>query len=61
MEFIPQNGKWLPPPEDIINLYEALDRQENIELEWQCPGRRPPTPTKTAQLKQSFDDNMNEE
>ncbi|XP_046398640.1 PAXIP1-associated glutamate-rich protein 1 [Ischnura elegans] len=35
---------WEPPADDIIRLYEILDRGGSVELEWQCPGRRAPSP-----------------
>ncbi|GAB6025032.1 PAXIP1 associated glutamate-rich protein 1 [Chamberlinius hualienensis] len=38
------NGLWHPPPEDIINLYERLDKNGTLEISWKCPGRRVPTP-----------------
>ncbi|XP_071443604.1 PAXIP1-associated glutamate-rich protein 1 [Hetaerina americana] len=38
---------WEPPAEDIIRLYEMLDRGKTVELEWQCPGRRAPSPAET--------------
>ncbi len=56
-----KENKWLPPPEEVIRLYEAIESQEYLELEWQCPGRRPPTPTETSHSNPSSDDNVDEE
>lgn len=44
-----QDNKWQPPPEIILSLYEKLDRNEPVELEWKCPGRREPTPDVTEE------------
>lgn len=43
-----ESKNWEPPPDQIIKLYEELNkRQGYFELSWKCPGRRPPTPEKT--------------
>ncbi|XP_065205617.1 PAXIP1-associated glutamate-rich protein 1 [Planococcus citri] len=55
------DDKWLPPPEEIVRLYEAIDEHGCLELEWQCPGRRPPTPTETAHSNPSSNENVDEE
>ena len=34
----------VPPAEDIASLHEVLCIDRLIALEWQCFGRRPPTP-----------------
>lgn len=36
--------EYVPAPEQMVLLYEKLDRGETLELEWKNPGRRPPTP-----------------
>lgn len=56
-----QNGRWLPPPEDVIRLYVTINEQKCPELEWQCPGRRPPTPTEINHMNPCNDENMDEE
>ena len=39
---------WMPPPDRIIELYEKLAAEADagrpavLELQWKCPGRRPP-------------------
>ena len=39
---------WMPPPDRIIELYEKLaaeaeaGRPAVLDLQWKCPGRRPP-------------------
>ncbi|KAJ9589613.1 hypothetical protein L9F63_017198 [Diploptera punctata] len=35
---------WEPSVTDILNLYEQVDKEGVLELEWQCPGRRVPSP-----------------
>lgn len=35
---------WEPSPEEIVELFDKLDKGEILQLDWQCPGRRPPTP-----------------
>ncbi|KAK6184547.1 hypothetical protein SNE40_006997 [Patella caerulea] len=37
-----RKGVWEPKPEDVISLFEKLEKDRFIELRWQCPGRRPP-------------------
>ncbi|XP_076369241.1 PTIP binding protein Pa1 isoform X2 [Tachypleus tridentatus] len=34
---------WEPKAEDIVRLYNILDKRGIIELEWHCPGRRSPS------------------
>jgi hypothetical protein len=36
--------KYQITPEDMRELYEKFARGEEFTLEWQCPGRRSPTP-----------------
>ncbi|PSN50912.1 PAXIP1-associated glutamate-rich protein 1 [Blattella germanica] len=35
---------WEPSAADIASLYEQIDKEGVLELEWQCPGRRVPSP-----------------
>ncbi|PNF22854.1 hypothetical protein B7P43_G16599 [Cryptotermes secundus] len=35
---------WEPSPGDIAALYDRVDREGVLELDWQCPGRRVPSP-----------------
>ena len=43
-------GKWEPSPELILKYYEELNSgQGYFELNWKCPGRRPPTPEKNEE------------
>ncbi|KAK9509027.1 hypothetical protein O3M35_006441 [Rhynocoris fuscipes] len=46
-----RDGKWEPPPEEILRIYEELAKSDDtiIELTWTCPGRRPPTPEQTEE------------
>lgn len=50
------NGEWEPEPKVIAELYCQLENDGYIELEWQCPGRRPPTPQYLNDNKDNFDD-----
>jgi len=31
-------------PEDMVEMFEKVARNEPLVLEWKCPGRRSPTP-----------------
>lgn len=35
-------GLWEPSAEDILKLFEKLEKTKVLELQWKCPGRRPP-------------------
>jgi hypothetical protein len=35
-------GLWEPSAEDILKLFEKLEKNKVLELQWKCPGRRPP-------------------
>ncbi|XP_021370162.1 PAXIP1-associated glutamate-rich protein 1-like isoform X2 [Mizuhopecten yessoensis] len=35
-------GIWEPKPEDILKLFEKIEKEKVLELSWKCPGRRPP-------------------
>jgi len=36
---------WAPDPATILRLYTEMDKGPGwLELDWKCPGRRPPTP-----------------
>lgn len=51
---------WEPSPEEIVELYEQIAREKILELEWQCPGRRPPTPLNSLDSQNSQDENSSE-
>jgi len=36
--------KYEMTPDDMKQMYEKVARNEPLVLEWQCPGRRSPTP-----------------
>jgi len=36
------NGRWEPPPDEIVKLYQALANGDELILDWKCPGRRLP-------------------
>ena len=46
--------------QDMIELYGQLSRGEPFELEWKCPGRRPPTPEKKEE-EQDMDTDLKQE
>ena len=61
--------KWTPEPEIMIQLFEQIDKgqkegntlyltESNLNLEWKCPGRRPPTPSDDSDMddEESIDD-----
>ncbi|WAR03239.1 hypothetical protein MAR_009797, partial [Mya arenaria] len=35
-------GTWQPKAEDILAVFEQLKEKKVLELNWKCPGRRPP-------------------
>ena len=35
-------GIWEPTAEDILKLFEKLEKDKILELQWKCPGRKPP-------------------
>nr|XP_019535646.2 uncharacterized protein LOC109407077 [Aedes albopictus] len=42
----------IPSPEDLESAYVALENGTySLELNWKCPGRRPPSPVKTEEPK----------
>ncbi|XP_063235775.1 PAXIP1-associated glutamate-rich protein 1 [Bacillus rossius redtenbacheri] len=45
-----------PSPEEIIELYDTLEAEGVLELEWQCPGRRPPSPAQNEFLQEEEED-----
>lgn len=48
------NNDWEPTPEELDNMYLALENGNELTLEWTCAGRRPPTPEnkQTSQNKE---------
>lgn len=35
---------WRPKSEDVVTMFERIQREGTLPLRWVCPGRRPPTP-----------------
>lgn len=35
-------GVWEPNAEDILKLFERIEKDKVLELKWNCPGRKPP-------------------
>lgn len=53
---------WEPKPEEIATLFETLDRDKFLSLDWECPERRPPTPEDSMDFKLADEDlNLNNE
>uniref|UniRef100_A0A1B6KC38 PAXIP1-associated protein 1 n=1 Tax=Graphocephala atropunctata TaxID=36148 RepID=A0A1B6KC38_9HEMI len=46
--------EWEPKPEEIVELFEALDQNKILSLDWKCPERRPLTPV-VEDVKQYID------
>ncbi|XP_033627046.1 PAXIP1-associated glutamate-rich protein 1A-like isoform X1 [Asterias rubens] len=42
-----RSGVWMPNANIIIDLYQKLDKEGVLELQWKCPGRRQPEKEKT--------------
>lgn len=38
------NEDFFPTAEELESFYNILENGSILELEWQCPGRRPPSP-----------------
>ena len=58
--------QWTPKPEVMIQLFEQIDKGEkegnclyltesNLNLEWKCPGRRPPTPSDESDMDEDYE------
>ena len=62
------NLEWFPPPNEMVQLLETIDRAKAAQsdapdkpviafnLEWACPGRRPPTPSDDSNEEDEEDD-----
>lgn len=54
-------NKWEPSPEQMLKLYEELDKGPGyFELNWKCPGRRSPTPEKIEEQSESESTNIDD-
>lgn len=51
---------WEPKPEEIIELFEVLDSNKILPLDWECPERRPLTPVDNFDQKYADDGNAEE-
>ena len=45
---LPDDEELEPTPHELDMMYQTLNSGKTIKLEWQCPGRRPPTPVQVA-------------
>ena len=63
--------QWTPKPEVMIQLFEQIDKGEkegncmyltesNLNLDWKCPGRRPPTPSDESDMDDYEGKNLGE-
>ena len=63
-----EKGKleWTPKPEVMIELFETIDKGEKegnflylteskLNLDWKCPGRRPPTPSDESDMDDEYE------
>lgn len=49
-----RGGQWHPPPSEIVKLYNLINEKGIVELDWQNPGRRSPSPP-TETVDSRFD------
>ncbi|XP_038053764.1 PAXIP1-associated glutamate-rich protein 1-like [Patiria miniata] len=54
-----RSGVWMPDVNVIIDLYQKLDKEGVLELQWKCPGRRPP-PEEVDEKKEEAQKTENE-
>ena len=58
--------EWTPEPDIMIQLFEQIDKgktegnclyltESSLNLEWKCPGRRPPTPSDDSEMDDDYD------
>ncbi|XP_055319523.1 PAXIP1-associated glutamate-rich protein 1 [Sitodiplosis mosellana] len=45
---VPDHEEFEPTPDELDKMYHRLNKGETLNLDWQCPGRRPPTPVQVA-------------
>lgn len=43
---------WMPDPNELEDLYKNIDKSGTVNLEWKCPGRRPPSPAPVSKENQ---------
>lgn len=48
-------GVWEPTAEDILLLFEKIEKEKVLELSWKCPGRRPPKGTEEEDMDATQD------
>ena len=62
--------EWTPKPEVMIQLFEQIEKGEkegnglyltesSLNLEWKCPGRRPPTPSDDSDFEDESEGILN--
>lgn len=49
---ITQGNAWMPDPIELEELYNNIDKQGTLTLEWKCPGRRAPSPVGVSKENQ---------
>ncbi|XP_026477295.1 PAXIP1-associated glutamate-rich protein 1 [Ctenocephalides felis] len=55
------DGNWYPPPADLEVLFEELEKNGILQLQWKCPGRRPPSPIGNEETSNNSDQESNDE
>ncbi|XP_033748800.1 PAXIP1-associated glutamate-rich protein 1-like [Pecten maximus] len=54
-------GVWEPTPKDILQLFEKIEKEKVLELNWKCPGRRPPKGTEEEDMDATQDPSIEAE
>ncbi|RZF34991.1 hypothetical protein LSTR_LSTR000564 [Laodelphax striatellus] len=54
------NGQYEPDPEVMYRRLMELESKGYCELQWQCPGRRPPTPQDTDEKSEDTENTAGE-
>lgn len=52
------NGDWYIPRDEIIRMYETLDQEKTLKLQWECPGMRSLSPAGDEHYKEGDDESM---
>ena len=49
------SGIWQPDPQDILSMFDKLQTDKVLELQWKCPGRRAPKSEEDTQVEGTMD------
>lgn len=47
-----EGNEWMPEPVELEELYNNIDKQGTLSLEWKCLGRRAPSPISVSKENQ---------